>query len=407
MRTKSLGLAFSLLIATVLPAFAEAASPPETAVPPAAAEITPTPVATESTASPALAAPASAVETAAPAATATAPVEAKVPPASAEAKALPASAQATVTCPGNPNAIGTSRTIIVDPQTLPRIGTMQYGTSLPLEDHEVVLTFDDGPLPPYTNRILDILAQNCVKVDYFLVGTMAKAYPDVVRRIYNSGHIIGTHSLHHPLTFNRLGEAGLTIEVDGGIAAVDAAVGDPKAVAPFFRIPGLYRSQTVDNYLASKSLAVFSADEVADDWHHGITPKQIVAIAMRRIEAKGHRGILLLHDIHPATVMALPMLLKELKEKGYKIVQAVPTGERPPSVPEREKPTVASGWPRVVPAEAPATTGSVPIEPAVHVPRPRPRHARHTSAAGNKKVAAHQPPQAEGSGFLWPTFVAQ
>jgi peptidoglycan/xylan/chitin deacetylase (PgdA/CDA1 family) len=319
------------------------------------------------------------------------------------AAALPA--YAAESCPGNPDAIGTSRTMTVDPQVLPRIGTMQYGTSLPLDDHEVVLTFDDGPLPPYTNRILDILAANCVKVDYFLVGQMAKAYPEVVRRIYNSGHIIGTHSLHHPLTFNRLGEAALDAEVEGGIAAVDAAVGDPKAVAPFFRIPGLYRSQTADDYLASKSLAVFSADEVADDWHHGITPRQIVAIAMRRIEAKGHRGILLLHDIHPATVMALPLLLKELKEKGYKIVQAVPTGDRPPSVPEREKPTVASGgWPRVVPAEAPATTGSVPVEPAVHVPTPRPRRTHHTSAAGNKKVACHQPVQTEDSGFLWPTL---
>jgi peptidoglycan/xylan/chitin deacetylase (PgdA/CDA1 family) len=329
------------------------------------------------------------------------------------AGALPVSAETSTSCPGNPDAIGTSRTITVDPQVLPRIGTMQYKASLPLEDHEVVLTFDDGPLPPYTTRILDILAANCVKVDYFLVGTMAKAYPDVVRRIYNSGHVIGTHSLDHPLTFNRLGEAALATEVEGGIEAVDAAVGDPKAVAPFFRIPGLYRSQTADDFLASKSLAVFSADEVADDWHHRITPKQIVALAMRRIEAKDHRGILLLHDIHPATVMALPMLLKQLKEKGYKIVQAVPTGERPASVPEREKPTVANGgWPRVLPADAPATTGSVAAEPAVHVPMPKRRHARHehgrhVSAAGIKKVASSQPVPAENSGFLWPTFTSQ
>ena len=53
-------------------------------------------------------------------------------------------------CPGHPDAIGTSRTIVVDPRAHPLIGTMQYGKTLPLEDHEVVLTFDDGPLPkPY------------------------------------------------------------------------------------------------------------------------------------------------------------------------------------------------------------------------------------------------------------------
>ena len=73
-------------------------------------------------------------------------------------------------CPGNPNALGTSRTIIVDPVALPRIGSIQYKTTLALNDHEVALTFDDGPLPPYTNRILDTLAAECVKVTYFLDG---------------------------------------------------------------------------------------------------------------------------------------------------------------------------------------------------------------------------------------------
>ncbi len=262
---------------------------------------------------------------------------------------LSVSALASQSCPGNPDAIGTSRTISVDPKVLPEIGTMQYPESLPLEDHEVVITFDDGPLPPYTNRILDILGENCVKADYFLVGQMAKTYPDLVRRIYNSGHIVGTHSLHHPLTFNRMGEQALELEVEGGIEAVDAAIGDPRAVAPFFRIPGLLRSKTADAFLVNKSLAVFSADEVADDWHHGITPKQIVALAMRRVEAKNHRGILLLHDIHPATVLALPLLLKELKENGYHIVQAVPAGDRPSSVPQLvEAKAGDSGWPRTL-----------------------------------------------------------
>ena len=106
----------------------------------------------------------------------------------------------------------------------------------------------------------------------------------------------------------------------------------------------------MDDYLASKSLAVWSADEVADDWYKGVSAQQIVRKAMSRIEAKDHRGVLLLHDIHPATVMALPILLKELKAKGYKIVQAVPAGERPKSVPENVAPAVADGggWPRVV-----------------------------------------------------------
>src|SRR5213083_370065 len=60
-------------------------------------------------------------------------------------------------CPGHPDALGTSRTLVVDPRQYPLIGTMQYAKTLPLDDHEVVLTFDDGPLPKYSYQILDIL----------------------------------------------------------------------------------------------------------------------------------------------------------------------------------------------------------------------------------------------------------
>ncbi len=252
----------------------------------------------------------------------------------------------------NPDALGTSRTIAVDSNELPRIGTMQYRQSLPLEDHEVVITFDDGPLPPYTNRVLDALAAECVKVTYFLVGTMARANPDMVRRIYNAGHVVGTHSHRHPLRMNQMAQARVAGEIGDGIAAVKAALGDERALAPFFRVPGLSRSRQIETYAESQSLSVWSADEVADDWHRGITAEQIVQRAMARIEAKGHRGVLLLHDIHPATARAVPMLLKRLKANGYRIVQAVPVGDRPASVPERGQADVAAtekpGWPRVV-----------------------------------------------------------
>ena len=78
-------------------------------------------------------------------------------------------------CPGHPGALGVSRTIVLNPTEHPRLGTLQYDESLPLNDHEVVLTFDDGPLPPYTSRVLDTLAAECVKATFFLVGRMAQA----------------------------------------------------------------------------------------------------------------------------------------------------------------------------------------------------------------------------------------
>ena len=258
----------------------------------------------------------------------------------------PASAD---TCPGNPDALGTSRVLTISPSEFSQIGSMQYRQTLPLNDHEVVITFDDGPLPPYTNVILEILASQCVKATYFLVGRMASAYPSVVRRIYNEGHTIGTHSQDHPLAFQRLPLKRVAYEVDGGIASVNKAIGDSKAVAPFFRIPGLGRSKTAESFLASHSLVTWSADVVADDWFRHISAQTIVQRALRRLEAKG-RGILLLHDIHPATAMALPSLLKELKARGFHVVQVVPAGDRPKSVPElMASPATGKGaWPTVL-----------------------------------------------------------
>jgi len=253
-------------------------------------------------------------------------------------------------CPGHPDALGVSRVITVSPEDFARIGSMQYKDTLPLKDHEVVLTFDDGPLPPYSNSVLDTLASQCVKATYFLVGQMARAYPATVRRMYNEGHTIGTHSLDHPLVFQTLSSERVEREVDGGINLVDAALGDPAALSPFFRIPGLGRSKTAESFLAAHDLVTWSADVVADDWFRHISAQAIVERAMRRLEARGS-GILLLHDIHPATAMALPVLLKELKKNGFHVVQVVAAGERPASVPELVA-TSKTAWPTVVQASA-------------------------------------------------------
>jgi len=256
-------------------------------------------------------------------------------------------ASAAEPCPGNPDAIGTSRILTINPSEFARIGSMQYRETLPLNDHEVVITFDDGPIPPYSNSVLDTLASQCVKATYFLVGEMAQAHPSIVRRIYNAGHSIGTHSQNHPYAFQRLSEQNAEKQVEVGIASVDAALGDANAISPFFRIPGLGRTDGIETYLASKSLVTWSADVVADDWKH-IGASEIVRRAMRRLAEKG-RGILLLHDIHPATALALPVLLKELKEHGYHIVQVVAAGERPQSLPELPAVPVADkeAWPKI------------------------------------------------------------
>jgi peptidoglycan/xylan/chitin deacetylase (PgdA/CDA1 family) len=234
-------------------------------------------------------------------------------------------------CPGHPDALGTSRTLVVDPREHPRIGTMQYPETLPLEDHEVVLTFDDGPLPRNSNQILDILASQCVKATFFEIGQMAHAYPEGVRKLRDAGHSIGTHSQDHPLTMNRMSIERARQEIDDGIASVKTALGDDAALAPFFRIPGLLRAQDVEDYLASQGIQTWSADFPADDWRH-ISSARVYDLAMKRLEDKG-RGILLLHDIQARTVAALPRILFELKARGYRIVHVVPATSELPATP--------------------------------------------------------------------------
>ena len=236
-------------------------------------------------------------------------------------------------CPAD--VLGVSRTLVVDPSEHVRLGSWQYNESLPLNDREVVLTFDDGPLPPYTDRVLDLLAAECVKATFFMVGRMVQAYPAAVRRVYNEGHTIANHSQTHPFTFHKMSVDQASHEIEGGFSSLRTALGDPKAVAPFFRFPGLLRQTSVEQYLAAHNYMTWSVDLAADDWTH-INNREVARRAISRLEARG-KGILLLHDIQPATALALPEILKELKARGFKIVHVVPaTPDRPKTVTEPE-----------------------------------------------------------------------
>jgi peptidoglycan/xylan/chitin deacetylase (PgdA/CDA1 family) len=315
------------------------------------------------------------------------------------AQASPQASSQAADCSGNPNAIGTSRTIVVDPREHRRIGVMSYSETLPLVDKEVVLTFDDGPLPPYTNKILDILAAQCVKATYFIVGVMARKNPELVRRVYDHGHTVGTHSMSHPILFRRLGLDEAKQQVDGGVAATAAALGDATRLAPFFRFPGFGKSDPVEAYLMSQGLMIWGADMPADDWRK-IGGREVAKRAIQRLEAKG-KGVLLLHDIHQRTVDALPIILSELKQRGFRIVHVVPaTADRPATT------TVASDWqmnsrrkasppiaslPKTAmagPLDTPVTMPQNPTADELRPAKPRSR-GRHVAMLDRHKPSRH------------------
>jgi peptidoglycan/xylan/chitin deacetylase (PgdA/CDA1 family) len=225
-------------------------------------------------------------------------------------------------CPGNPAAIGAGRVISVDPAALRHVGTAQYAQTLPLRDHEIVLSFDDGPSPITTETVLDALAAECVRAHFFMVGERAKERPDLVRRAYREGHAIGTHSQTHA-DLSRLSLAGAVREIEDGIQSVQAALGPTLTVAPFFRAPYLQMTSDLEQFLFKRDVMLWSIDVDPEDWRPQ-SPEDVIERTLTLLEAK-RSGIVLLHDVQPHTAAAIPGLLRGLKTRGFSIVQAVVT----------------------------------------------------------------------------------
>src|SRR5215468_10026817 len=173
----------------------------------------------------------------------------------------------------NPKALGTSRTLTVDPKAFPMVGTDQYQETLALRNREVVLTFDDGPSSPYTEMVLEALANECVKATFFVLGENAVDDPDLVRRIAKEGHTIGTHAYEH-LSLDTLPFEEAKKHIDRGIkAATDALQGAP--LAPFFRAPMLDLTPQLEKHIISRGLMVGSIDVDSFDWN-GLTEEQMI-----------------------------------------------------------------------------------------------------------------------------------
>jgi peptidoglycan/xylan/chitin deacetylase (PgdA/CDA1 family) len=229
-----------------------------------------------------------------------------------------ASAQAA-TCPRK-DALGTSRVLAVDATTTPRVGLKSFPQTLPLQDHEVVLTFDDGPWPPTTPKVLAALAHECVHATFFLIGKPASEHPELVRRIAAEGHTIGTHTWTH-FSLAQIKPDDAVDQIDHGISAVHAALqGAP--LAPFFRFPGFESTQATLDLLQSRGIMVFGTDLWASDWNP-MTPKQELKILTDRLKA-AHKGIILLHDPKAHTAAMLPAFLRYLKENHYHVVHLEP-----------------------------------------------------------------------------------
>jgi peptidoglycan/xylan/chitin deacetylase (PgdA/CDA1 family) len=248
----------------------------------------------------------------------------QMPAAALVASMAWAAAAGAADCP-RPGTLGTSRVLAVDAATTPRVGLKSFPQTLPLDDHEVVLTFDDGPWPPTTLRVLAALAQQCVRATFFLIGKTASEHPDLVRSIAAQGHTIGHHTWSHR-SLKRIAPGATTQEIDRGISADEVALhGTATTVpsTPFFRFPGFESTPETLTLLQSRDIVVFGADLWASDWSP-MTPSQELNLIVRRLNAAG-KGIILFHDTKARTAAMLPAFLRYLRDHHFRVVHLVPS----------------------------------------------------------------------------------
>ena len=220
-----------------------------------------------------------------------------------------------------PGVIGMSADVVGEQsgEVVPRLALAPSAPAAPVPGNVISLTFDDGPDPKYTPRILDILRQAGVRATFCMVGTQARAYPALVKSVHDAGHTICDHTEHHP----HLDQLAAP-DVDGEIGSMAGFLHDTTGEAPrFVRAPYGGVNATVVQTAHKYGLRVLGWSIDPSDY---LKPAPIVIVG--RVFASLHPGaIVLMHDgggDRTNTIAALPAIINGLKAKGYTIVP--PTG---------------------------------------------------------------------------------
>lgn len=177
----------------------------------------------------------------------------------------------------------------------------------------VALTFDDGPHPQHTPVLLDMLAALQVRATFFMLGRNAARYPDLVARVAAEGHEIGNHSWSHPVLSN-LSDVAAMSEIDRTTLAIQDGAGRPPVL---MRPPyGAFteRQRLMLHQARNMPTILWSVDP--EDWRR---PGSAAVTA--RIVGGAHPGaVILAHDIHAATVRAVPDTVRGLAARGFRLV---------------------------------------------------------------------------------------
>lgn len=175
----------------------------------------------------------------------------------------------------------------------------------------IALTFDDGP-GPYTEKLLDILDKYDAKATFFLIGSKVSARANTLRRMQSRGHQLGNHSWSHP-ELNKVSAEQLASEIDQTNNAIKQAVGTkPNIIRPPY---GAFNRAVLEQFRQrGMSAVVWSVD--TRDW----ADRNSEIVCSRAVAGARNGAVILMHDIHPTSVNAVPCILDSLKQQGYSFV---------------------------------------------------------------------------------------
>jgi peptidoglycan/xylan/chitin deacetylase (PgdA/CDA1 family) len=199
---------------------------------------------------------------------------------------------------------------------------IEQQSDIKLAKGEVVITFDDGPRPGKTGKILDILDRYDVKATFLMLGQAAKNNPALVREVANRGHTIGMHTQSHG-DLTKLNLVAALAEIERGRQPLAAALSSiNKTPAPFFRFPYLAQNKKLRRAVHNAGLVIMDVQIDSKDYYSS-SSDDVLKRTLARLDTEG-KGIVLFHDIHQRTVNMLPDFLAALQQRGYKVVSLVP-----------------------------------------------------------------------------------
>lgn len=201
----------------------------------------------------------------------------------------------------------------------------------------IAMTFDDGPSPELTPKLLDILKARGIKATFFVVGQNAAQYPDILKRMVAEGHEIGNHSWSHP-ALTKLGADGVAKQIESTNEAIEKATGQKVTVMrpPYGATSQILNHRFADQY--GMKVILWSVDPL--DWKY----RNSARVSSQILQGAHPGAIILSHDIHATTVAAMPETFDALLAKGYKFVTVseLIAMDQPTQLVKREEPKAPS-----------------------------------------------------------------